>query len=60
MLAYRVYAIDEDGYILGPADISLTPPMKRPAKKQKRMVDGHTIEVWNGSRRIAKFDPLHR
>jgi hypothetical protein len=60
MPAYRIYTIDKDGHIVGPANIVDAADDQEARQEAKRMLEGHTIELWDGSRRVAKFDPLHR
>jgi hypothetical protein len=60
MPAYHIYTIDKNGRIAGPANIIDAADDQEARQEAKRMLDGHTIEVWDGSRRVAKFDPLHR
>jgi hypothetical protein len=60
MPAYRVYTVDKYGHISGPADIIDAADDEAARQEAKRMLDGHAIEIWDGTRRIAKFDPLHR
>jgi hypothetical protein len=60
MPVYRIYTIGKDGHIAGPPVIIDAADDQGARQKAKRVLDGHAIEVWNGTRRIAKFDPLHR
>jgi hypothetical protein len=60
MPAYRVYTIDKSGHILGPANLIEAADDETARQEAKRGLDGHTVEVWIGGRRIAKFDPLHK
>jgi hypothetical protein len=59
MPTYRVYTI-KNGHISGPAEIIEATDDEAARQAAKRMVAGHAIEVWDGSRRIAIFDPLHQ
>jgi hypothetical protein len=60
MPEYRVYMIGKDGRIIGPPTIIDALDDQAARAKAKHGLDGRTIEVWIGPRRIAKFDPLHR
>jgi hypothetical protein len=60
MPEYRIYTIGKDGHISGPADIIDADDDQAAREKAKQGLEGRTIEVWIDSRRIAKFDPLHR
>jgi hypothetical protein len=60
MPEYRVYTIDRNGHIAGLPAIIEALDDQAAREKAKLGLNGHTIEVWIGPRRIAKFDPLHR
>jgi len=58
MHGYRAYAIGPDGHIVGRMDLfcSNDDDAKERAKK---LVDGHAVELWDGARKIASFEPDH-
>jgi hypothetical protein len=55
--AYRAFVIGEDGHVGGRIDFRNCPNDEAAKQWAKRLVDGKTIEVWDGSRRIARFEP---
>jgi hypothetical protein len=58
--SYRIYTIDQHGHIAGPPGVIDAPDDEAARATAKQQLDGHVIELWIGSRRIAKFDPLHK
>jgi hypothetical protein len=60
MPEYSIYAIDKDGHISGAAVIIDAADDQAAREEAKRGLDGQTIELWDGPRRIARFDPLHQ
>jgi hypothetical protein len=54
--AYRAFEIGEDGHVTGRIDFRDCPNDEAAKQWAKRLVDGKTIEVWDGSRRIARFE----
>jgi hypothetical protein len=52
--AYRAFEIGEDGHVAGRIDLRYCPTTK---PQNGGLVDGKTIEVWDGFRRIARFEP---
>jgi hypothetical protein len=55
--AYRAYILNRDGHI------KLAHPLACEADEQaiaaaQQYVDGHAVELWDGSRKIAFFPPL--
>jgi hypothetical protein len=55
--AYRAFEIGEGGHVAGRIDFRNCPNDEAAKQWAKRLVDGKTIEVWDGSRRIARFEP---
>ena len=55
--AYRAFEIGEDGHVAGRIDFRDCPNDEAAKQWAKRLVNGKTIEVWDGSRRIARFEP---
>jgi hypothetical protein len=55
--AYRAFEIGEDGHVAGRIDLRYCPNDEAAKRWAKRLVDGKTIEVWDGFRRIARFEP---
>jgi hypothetical protein len=52
---YRVYALGEDGHIKGRTEIDC-PDDDAALERAKNLVDGHAVELWEGSRCIALID----
>jgi hypothetical protein len=58
MLEYRAYLIGRDGHIMYRVDIRC--PDDEAAKEHAvLLLDGHTIELWQGTRRIATHPTTH-
>ena len=55
--AYRAFEIGEDGHVAGRIDLCYCPNDEVAKQWAKRLVNGKTIEVWDGSRRIARYEP---
>ena len=54
MNAYRAYIIGRDGHIQKRFELTATD--ETTARKQAmRLVDGHDVELWQGSTRIETF-----
>jgi hypothetical protein len=58
MLEYRAYVIGRDGHILYRVDI-LCADDEAATERALLLLDGHTIELWQGTRRIATFPTRH-
>jgi hypothetical protein len=56
MLEYRVYVLDTDGSITGKLDLLCADDVSA-ARKVESLLDGHALELWEGTRRIATFEP---
>lgn len=57
MLEYKFYAIKRDGHIEGPPAARDCPNDGEALKEARQLVNGHDIEVWQGSRLIAYLTP---
>jgi hypothetical protein len=56
MHGYRAYIIGGDGHIRDLIDLHCE--NDDDAKEQARqLVDGHAVELWDGARMIATFEP---
>lgn len=55
MAEYRAYILDDDGRISRAVEF-LCPDDGAAEKFTKQFVDGHDVELWQGSRQIASFD----
>ena len=58
MHAYRAYIIGSDGHIVRRIDLHCENDDDA-KERAKQLVDGHAIELWDGPRKITKFEPLH-
>ena len=56
---YRVYLIDKNGHIGGPPTILKCPDDQAAVEQAKQYLDGRAVEIWDGARRVAHFDPIH-
>jgi hypothetical protein len=56
MMEYRAYILGPDGQIVKRVDL-ICKSEEEAKKRVEQMVDGHAIELWEGARRIARFDP---
>ncbi|WP_424631435.1 hypothetical protein [Bradyrhizobium sp. SYSU BS000235] len=52
---YRAYFIGHDGHFIKAADL-LCPDDEDAIKTAKQLIDGLSIELWQGGRQVAKFD----
>lgn len=57
MPVYRFYAITEDGHIDRPPFTHNLPNDKAADEKAKQFLDGHDIEIWQGTRVVAYLVP---
>jgi hypothetical protein len=55
--AYRAFEIGKDGHFAGRIDLRYCPNDEAAKQWAKRLVDVKAIELWDGSRRIARFEP---
>jgi hypothetical protein len=51
---YRAYLIGSDGHFVGCEPI-VGADDSDATEKAKRLVDGHDVELWNGSRLVARL-----
>jgi hypothetical protein len=56
MKEYQVYVLSDDDHIKSRQDISCEDD-EIAKERAKQMLDGHAIELWQNTRKIAKFDP---
>jgi hypothetical protein len=54
MNEYRAYIIGPDGHIVERVDL-LCPDDDAAKDRAKQLVDGHDVELWQFSRRMAAF-----
>jgi hypothetical protein len=53
---YRFYTLIEDGETRQPPTLHNLPDDASALAKAKQRLDGHAIEVWQGSRRVRHLD----
>ncbi|MBR1194084.1 hypothetical protein JQ609_32455 [Bradyrhizobium sp. AUGA SZCCT0169] len=58
MHAYRAYLIKPDGHVTFRVDL-LCDNDEAAKERAKLLVDSHAVELWDGPRKIAQFEPLH-
>ena len=58
MHAYRAYVIGPDGLIVHRVDLMVEDD-EAAKESAKLLVDGRTVELWDGGRKIADFKPLN-
>jgi hypothetical protein len=58
MNVYNAYLIDLDGHIVMRIDLACADD-EAAKERAKHLVDGHPVELWDGTRKIAEFRPLH-
>jgi hypothetical protein len=54
MAHYRAYLVGRDGHYIKTVDLNCNDDNDA-KKRAARMVDGHDIELWEHTRKIAKF-----
>jgi hypothetical protein len=54
MLEYRVYIMGSDGHIQSRIDL-LCQDESTAKERAKQLVDGHDVELWQGTRKLARF-----
>jgi hypothetical protein len=55
MPEFRIYRLDRDGRISGPADVIECADNQEATIKAMQLVDGHDVELWRGTRLVARF-----
>ncbi|MGC1315323.1 MAG: hypothetical protein WA866_01550, partial [Pseudolabrys sp.] len=62
MPAYRTYLIDQTNNISGPAHWTICAGDFDAIKKEKQLVDGHDVELWESDRLVMRFfhDPTKK
>ena len=58
MHVYRAYLIGSDGHIKGREDL-VCGSEHEAKEKARRLVDGHAVELWYGTRKIENFEVEH-
>ncbi|WP_152620966.1 hypothetical protein [Bradyrhizobium japonicum] len=55
MAIYRIYRMDQDGHVAGPADFVDCADDQKALVAALQYVDGMDIEVWDGARCVGKI-----
>jgi hypothetical protein len=56
MPEYKVYVLRDDGDVISRVDL-FCDGVQQAKEWAKALVDGKPVELWDGPRRIARFDP---
>jgi hypothetical protein len=59
MPQYRIYTVKPDGHLSGPPQVVECPSDQDAVKEAKRFLDGHLIEIWEGTRVVFRIDPAN-
>lgn len=57
MPEYKVYSIAQDGHIAAPPTIVDCPDDLTAIKNARQPLDGHDLEIWEGTRVVAYLIP---
>lgn len=57
MPEYRLYKIGPDGHIAGPPPVVECQDDLIAIKEARKLLDGHDIEIWQGSRIVSYLVP---
>jgi hypothetical protein len=55
--AYRAYELSEDGHVISRRDLPYYLNDETAKTHARQLVDGHTIELWDGALLIERFEP---
>jgi hypothetical protein len=58
MREYKVYVLRDDGHVIHRVDL-FCDDVERAKERAKALVDDKPVELWDGSIRIARFEPWH-
>jgi len=53
---YRAYMLDADRHIIDRIDLTCGDDESAKARA-KEFLDGHVVELWDGGRKVATFEP---
>lgn len=59
MREFRAYILDEDGHITFRIDLQVRDEAEA-RERAKLLVDGHAVELWEGSTKLDRFEPISR
>jgi hypothetical protein len=55
---YRIFHIDKNGRIAGPATVVECPDDRAAVEQAQQYLDGRGVEVWKGARMVVRLDPF--
>ena len=58
MHSFRAYVLDLDGHVIRRIDLACEKDDDA-IERAKQLVDGYPVELWDGARKIAEFEPPH-
>jgi hypothetical protein len=58
MPEYKVYVLRDDGHVISRVDL-FCDSLEHAKEWVKSLVDDKPVELWDGSARIARFEPWH-
>jgi hypothetical protein len=56
---FRAYLVDVNGHIVKRIDLLEIDSEAAAKARAEQLVDGHDVELWDGDRKIAKFEHRH-
>ena len=59
MREFRAYIIDDEGHITLRVDLEVHDEVEA-RERAKLLVDGYTVELWEGATRLDRFEPISR
>jgi hypothetical protein len=59
MSAYKVYVLRDDSHVISEVNLFCDGGAEKAKEIAKRLVDENPVELWDGSTRIARFEPWH-
>jgi hypothetical protein len=57
MHEYRIYTLNDDNRIAGPGVVAECPSDDVAITAAKAMLNGHAVEVWQGTRVVIRLNP---
>lgn len=58
MAEYRAYIIETDGRFMRAIEL-VRPDDEKAIEYARQLMDGHDVELWQGDRRIDRFNHAH-
>jgi translation initiation factor IF-1 len=57
MHEYRIYTLNDNNRIAGPAEVIACDDDMEAIARAKRLLDGHDVEIWRGDRVVIRLKP---